>query len=189
MIALCIIECRQTMAHYCTHLCRQRTILHSIMAVVPSREFRGAPILLFLTTYIYSFSELVVRWMLKVPLEVNLLLPWQHLLDIWTYLKCLSITGKEFCTIFCFAFTLVTKFFNHRADVDCVDDHGWTTMHETILGKSVEVAEYLNKIRPKMKFKACQQGRTSLHLAAFCDSPKALLRYVIRMIKHHYLVN
>jgi hypothetical protein len=72
-----------------------------------------------------------------------------------------------------------TKFFNHRADVDCVDDHGWTTMHETILGKSIEVAEYLNKIRPKMKFKACQQGRTSLHLAAFCDSPKALLRYVI----------
>ena len=133
---------------------------------------------IFLTTYIH-FSELVVRLMLKVPLEVNLLLPWQHLLDIWTYLKCLSITGKEFCTIFCFAFnTLVTKFFNHRADVDCVDDHGWTTMHETILGKSVEVAEYLNKIRPKMKFKACQQGRTSLHLAAFCDSPKALLRYI-----------
>ena len=62
--------------------------------------------------------------------------------------------------------------------MDCVDDHGWTTMHETILGKSVEVAEYLNKIRPKMKFKACQQGRTSLHLAAFCDSPKALLRYI-----------
>ena len=66
---------------------------------------------------------------------------------------------------------------NHGADVDCVDDHGWTTMHETILGKSVEVAEYLNKIRPKMKYKPCQQGRTSLHLAAFCDSPKALLRY------------
>ena len=73
--------------------------------------------------------------------------------------------------------------------MDCVDDHGWTTMHETILGKSIEVAEYLNKIRPKMKFKACQQGRTSLHLAAFCDSPKALLRYIIRMIKHHQVTN
>ena len=52
-----------------------------------------------------NFSELVVRWMPKVPLEVNLLLPWQHLLDIWTYLKCLSITGKEFCTTFYFNFT------------------------------------------------------------------------------------
>ena len=30
-----------------------------------------------------------------------------------------------------------------------------------------------------MKFKACQQGRTSLHLAAFCDSPKALLRMLL----------
>ena len=73
--------------------------------------------------------------------------------------------------------------------MDCVDDHGWTTMHETILGKSIEVAEYLNKIRPKMKFKACQQGRTSLHLAAFCDSPKALLRYETRMIKDHQVTN
>ena len=45
---LCIIECRQTVVHYCTHLCCRRTILH-IKAVIRSRELGQAPILLFLT--------------------------------------------------------------------------------------------------------------------------------------------
>ena len=43
------IECWQTMAHYCTHLCQQQKILHSITAVVQSRELGQAPILLSLT--------------------------------------------------------------------------------------------------------------------------------------------
>ncbi len=68
---------------------------------------------------------------------------------------------------------------NHGADVDCVDSHGWTTLHEAILGNSCEVAEHICKIRPKMKFKACKQGRTPLHLAAFCDSPKIMLKAIL----------
>ena len=40
---LCIIERERTMAHYCTHLCRRRTILQSITAGIRSREFIGLP--------------------------------------------------------------------------------------------------------------------------------------------------
>ena len=36
---------------------------------------------------------------------------------------------------------------NHGADVDCTDNHGWTVLHEAILGKSQDVVEYLSKIR------------------------------------------
>ena len=68
---------------------------------------------------------------------------------------------------------------NHGADVDCLDDHGWTTLHEAILGKSDDVVEHINKIRPKMKYKACQSGRTPLHLAAFCDASKPILRSLL----------
>ena len=38
------------MAHYCTHLCHQRTILHSITAVFRSRELCQASILLVFLT-------------------------------------------------------------------------------------------------------------------------------------------
>lgn len=68
---------------------------------------------------------------------------------------------------------------NHGADVDCIDDHGWTTLHEAILGNSLEVAEHINKIRPKMKYRGCHQGRTPLHLAAFCDAPKEMLKVLL----------
>ena len=46
----CIIECERTMVHYCTHLCRQWTILHSITAGIRSRELCQAPMLLVFLT-------------------------------------------------------------------------------------------------------------------------------------------
>lgn len=67
-------------------------------------------------------------------------------------------------------FDIFEMLINHGADVDCLDDDGWTTLHEAILGNSLDVADHLIKIRPKMKYKGCVQGTTPLHLAAFCDS-------------------
>ena len=92
----------QTIAHYCTHLCCWHGRQYYTLSWWLFNQ--GSPYIV--VSNCIHFSELVVRWMLKVPLEVNLLLPWQHLLDIWTYLKCLSITGNKFCTIICFALTL-----------------------------------------------------------------------------------
>ena len=52
------------MAHYCTHLCWQRTILHSITAVVRSRKLGRAPILVFLRQALSSHLCQQMVWLL-----------------------------------------------------------------------------------------------------------------------------
>ena len=62
--------------HYCTHLCCCRAILHSIIAVVQSRELGQAPILVFL--------------ILMQALSSH---PRQHM--VWLYMSASSLLGLQ----------------------------------------------------------------------------------------------
>jgi ankyrin repeat protein len=64
--------------------------------------------------------------------------------------------------------------------LDSVDNYGWTILHEAILGESVDIVKYITKTRPVMKFMENKDGRTPLHLAAFCDSSEIMLKNLLK---------
>lgn len=93
-----------------------------------------------------------------------------------------SIAGKTALALAAFVgnMDIFEMLINHGGDIDFVDNHGWTIMHEAILGQSIDVIQYIIKARPAMKFKPNADGRTPLHLAAFCNVSLPVLKALLK---------